>query len=335
MKAVVIREWTDPQVFPIEEVAKPAPGEGEVLLKVHTVGLTFGDMLLSTGRYQIRPKLPFTPSTECSAVVEAVGPGVTAYQPGDRVAAMGFIGRSREERRIIGACREYVAVPEENLAKLPADIDLEQAALVRSNGETSLYALQRGGLQAGETLLVLGAAGGTGYAAISLGKWMGARVIASASSPEKRAIAAGAGADHVIDSRAPDWREQVTALVGTRGVDVVFDPVGGEQAERAFRTLSYGGRFLVIGFAEGTIPRLPLNLPLLKQASAIGCNLLLAYEAEPERVARNKQLVVDLFARGQLTVPPISGRYGILELGEALRTVAEGKQAGRIVLSFA
>jgi len=333
MKAIVIREWSSPQQFPLEDVAEPEPGPGEVLVGVHTVGIVFGDTLIATGRYQVRPKLPFTPGAECSGVIEAVGPGVTAYKPGDRIAALGFIGDSRENRTILGACREKIVVPERNLALVPTGIDLEEAALFRSNMETSYLGLQEGRLQAGETLLVLGAGGGTGSAAVALGKALGARVVASASSEEKRHIASQFGADAVVDSKAADWRQQIEAIVGTRGVDVIYDPVGGEQSERAFRTLGYRGRFVIIGFAAGEIPKLPLNLPLLKASSVVGANLLRAWEHEPQRIADNAQYLLNLFAQGRLKPPPIAKRYTLDEADKAFREVADGQTAGRIVMS--
>ena len=334
MKAIVIREWTDPQQFPLEEVPKPVPAPNEVLFKVHTAGIMFGDTLVATGKYQVRPAFPFTPGSECSGVVEAVGNEVKDYKPGDRVGALGFIGKAREDRRIIGSCREYVVCPERNLVKVPDGVDLEQAALFRGNMETSYFCLQEGRLKPDETLLVLGAGGGTGQAAVALGKIMGARVIASASSKEKRDIALAAGADIAIDSSAADWRDQVSAIVGEKGVDVIYDPVGGPQSERAFRTLGYGGRFLVVGFAAGEIPKLPLNLPLMKASSVIGTNLLRGWEAEPERIAANARYLMKLFAEGKLTVPPITRRYPLTQAAEALRVVASGTLPGRIVVSM-
>lgn len=334
MKAIMVREWAEPQEYPMEDVPVPAPGPGEVLIAVHTVSIVFGDTLIAKGAYQVRPHLPFTPGSECSGVIEAVGEGVSEFQPGDRVAALGFIGKSRETRRILGSCREKLVAPMRNVLKIPDGVDLEQAALFRSNTETSYFALQEGRLKAGETLLVLGAGGGTGYAAVELGKMMGARVIASASSQDKRDIALAGGADHAIDTKAENWREQVEAIVGDKGVDVVYDPVGGDQAERAFRTLGYGGRHLVIGFAAGYIPKLPLNLPLMKASSVIGANLLRGWEAEPERVADNARFLMEKLAEGKLSTPPVAKRYPLAQAGDALREVASGKTAGRILVSM-
>jgi len=335
MKAIVVREWTDPQEFFLEELPIPEPGPGEVLVKIHTAGINFGDTLTASGRYQVQPHLPFTPGAECSGVVEAVGKEIRDYKPGDSVAAIGFIGKARVDRRLLGSCREYAAVPPRNLARLPDGVDLERAALFRSKYETSYFCLQEGNLKPGETLLVLGAGGGTGQAAVALGKIMGARVLASASSPEKRKIALDAGADAAIDSRAADWRKQVEAFAGLRGVDVIYDPVGGDMSERAFRTLGYHGRFLVVGFAAGTIPKLPLNLPLMKAASVVGTNMLVAWEAEPERIAKNAKYLAGLLADGKITLPPIARRYPLAQTADAFRAVASGEIAGRIVVSVA
>jgi NADPH:quinone reductase len=334
MKAVMIREWTTPPQFPVEAVPDPVPGAGEVLVAVHTTGITFGDALVGSGEYQVRPKLPFTPGTECSGIVEAVGTGVTQYQPGDHVACIGFIGNSREAQRILGAYCDKVIAPLRNLVKVPKTADLEQAALFRSNAETGYFALQEGRLKPGETVIVLGAGGGTGHAAVALAKLMGATVIGSASSQDKRDIAIAAGADIAIDSNAEDWRAQVEKFVGKKGVDIIYDPIGGDQSDRAFRTLGYGGRHLVVGFAAGSIPKLALNLPLMKAASIVGANMLRGWENEPERVARSATYLMDLFGDGKLSVPPVARRYPLERAAEAVAEVRAGKTAGRIVLSI-
>ena len=337
MKAIVIREWADPQPFPVEETEEPEPGPGEVRIAVHCVGVSFGDTLISTGRYQVRPSLPFTPGAESAGVVDKLGPGVTEFRVGDRVAPMGFVGKSRDSQRILGGCREKLIAPVANVTAVPEGLSLEMACLFRSNAETALYGLQLARLQAGETMLVLGAGGGTASAAVALGKYFGARVIASASSEAKRRIALDAGADIAIDSGAADWRAQVEAAAGTGPdnpgkVDVVYDPNGGDITECAFRTLGYGGRHLVIGFAAGTIPKLPLNLTLMKSASVIGANLLNAYEEEPERCRENARTVLELLAAGKLPEPVIARRYPLEQAGEAYAEVAAGKIAGRVLI---
>ena len=222
---------------------------------------------------------------------------------------------------------------------MPEQLSLELACLFRSNAETALYGLQLARLEAGETLLVLGAGGGTASAAVALGKYFGARVIASASSEAKRRITIEAGADVAIDSGATDWRAQVEAAAGggpdrPGKVDVIYDPNGGDMSERAFRTLGYGGRHLVVGFAAGTIPKLPLNLTLMKSASVIGANLLNAYEEEPERCRENARLVLDLLAAGKLPEPVIAKRYPLEQAAEAYAEVAAGRIAGRVLITI-
>jgi NADPH2:quinone reductase len=335
MKAVVVREWSDPQRFTLEERDVPLPGAGELLVAIHTAAINFGDTLIATGRYQVKPSLPFTPGTECSGIVLTVGQGVDGFDPGDPVAACGFIGDARKHARILGSFAEQIIVPVANALKAPAHIPLDQLALFRSNAETSLLGLQKGRLAAGETLLVLGAGGGTGLAAVQLGKIMGARVIASASSDEKRGLALAAGADVAIDSQATDWRDQVRDLTDRRGIDVVYDPVGGEATERAFRALAWDGRLVVIGFAAGPIPAIPANLALLKGASMVGVNLLEALRFEPERVASNRSWLMTQFGEGRLTVPPIARRYALSDAAEALRAVSSGEIAGCVVVDVA
>ena len=329
MKAIIIREWSDPQPFPLEHVEEPEPGPGEVRIRVHCVGVTFGETLIATGRYQVKPNLPFVPGSESAGVIDKVGPGVEGLAVGDRVAPMGFVGKSRDSRRILGGCREKLIAPAANITRVPDGVSLEMAALFRSNAETALYSLQLARLKAGETLLVLGAGGGTASAAVALGKHMGARVIGSASSEAKRRIALDAGADVVVDSNAEDWRQQVEA--GGK-VDVIYDPNGGDMSERAFRTLGYGGRHLVVGFAAGAIPKLPLNLTLMKSASVIGANLLNAYEIEPDRCRANAAYLLDLLAEGKLPEPVIAKRYPLEQAAEAYAEVAAGKIAGRVLI---
>lgn len=335
MKAVMVREWSEPQNFFIEDIAIPTPGPGEILASVHTAAVNFGDTLIATGRYQVKPRLPFIPGSECSGVVEAVGTGVTAFAPGDRIAACGFIGDSRLDRHILGTFAEYIVMPSANAVRLPDGVSLADAALFRSNTETSYHALQVGRLRAGETLLVLGAGGGVGFAAVQLGKMIGARVIASASAQDKRDIALAGGADAAIDSYDPDWRARVREVTNGRGIDVVYDPIGGDATERAFRSLAWGGRLLVVGFAAGRIPALPANLPLLKGASLVGVNLLEAQRFEPEKTANNSRELMELFASGKLKVPPIGRSYPLAEALQAIKAVAEGEVAGRVVIDIA
>lgn len=333
MEAMLIHEWRNPPALVYGEIETPALRPGEVLVAVHTAAISFGDTLLATGRYQIQPLLPFVPGSECSGTIAAVGDSVTGLKIGDRVAARGFLGEARVDRRIVGSLAAYTALPAGSVVKVPDSVPLEQAALFRANTETSAFALRKAALQSGETLLVLGAGGGTGFAAVQLGRLAGARVLASASSPEKRRIALDAGAEAAIDSADPDWRGQVDAFAGGKGIDVVYDPLGDAQTERAFRTLGWNGRHIVIGFAAGAIPALPTNLPLLKGASLVGANLLQAMKYDPDTCRQEEQRLMAMFGRGEIGVPPIARRYALRDADKAYADVASGRVAGRVVVT--
>jgi NADPH2:quinone reductase len=328
----MVKSWQAPVKLIVGETPLPAPGAGEVLIRIHTAGVNFGDTLISSGTYQIRPKLPFVPGTECAGVIEAIGEGVTTYRVGDRVAACGFVGDPRKDERIVGAFAEATVVPLDNIALVPDGLSLENAALHRSAAETAYHSLQQGRLAKGETLLVLGAAGACGFAAVQIGKWMGARIIASASSEEKRALALSAGADEAIGSNDPQWRDRVKELTAGRGLDAVFDPVGGPYTEPAFRSLTWGGRLIVVGFAAGTIPKIPTNLALLKGASLVGANLLQAQQFEPARVMANRVEMLKLAASGKLKALPVARRFPLADISEALAAAASGKLVGRVVI---
>jgi len=332
MRTARVSAFADPAQFSVAETPVPVPGRGELLVKVDTAAIVFGDTLINKGRYQIKPVLPFTPGAEGSGTIVACGPGTPGFQTGDRVAVCGFVGDARVTRLIVGMMCEYAIVPQENAILVPAGVSLEAAALFRSNAETAAFALRKGALAPGETLLVLGAGGGTGLAAVQFGKLFGARVIASASSPAKRQLALDAGADLAIDSRAADWRAQVNRLTDGRGLDMVYDPVGGEFSERAFRALRWNGRHLVIGFAAGAIPALPLNLPLMKGAHVIGCNLLQERKYEPAAYEALAAEVMGLLAQGKVSVPPVAARFPLDAIGKAYEEVAGGEVVGRVVV---
>ncbi len=335
MRAVVVRAFSDPQLYSIETIATPAARPGEVVIAVDTAAINFGDTLIASGRYQVRPDPPFVPGSEGSGVVAAIGAGVHAFAPGDRVACCGFVGNARVDRRIAGMFAEYTAVLPANLVRMPDTVALEPAALFRSNAETSAFGLYKGRLKADETLLVLGAGGGTGFAAVQLGKLAGARVIASASTEARRAIALSGGADVAIDSNDPEWRARVSELTGGRGPDVIYDPVGGAGTERAFRSLGWDGRLIVIGFAAGSIPSMPTNLALMKGISLVGANLLQGQHYEPDHCSAESHRLMALFGEGKLSVPPVARRYTLDQAAEALADVARGEAAGRVVIKIA
>ena len=260
MRAVRCHELVGPAGLRVDQIPDPIPGPGEVVIDVRAAGVNFPDVLISYGRYQFKADPPFIPGGEVAGTVSAVGAGVTGIAPGDRVAAT----------MLSGAFAERVAVPAAMVAKLPASVAFETGAALLLTYATTMHALvDRGRLRSGETLLVLGAAGGVGTAAIEVGKCLGARVIAAASSPEKLAYCREHGADAVIDYKSEDLKERAKVL-SSGGVDVVYDAVGGDATEAALRTMAWGGRHLVIGFASGSIPKVPANLVLLKSCELVG-----------------------------------------------------------------
>jgi NADPH:quinone reductase len=324
MQAIVVHAFGPPESLRIDELAAPVPGPGEVHLRTYAAGVSFFDTVMAAGRYQVRPALPFIPGSELSGTVLAVGAGVTRVAPGD----LAYGGRFN------GIFAQELIMPESNVHRLPPGADLATAAVFYGNYITVWHALiDRGGLEADETLLVLGAGGGVGIAACQLGAHLGATVIASASSEAKRALALANGARYAIDSGAPDWRDQIKALTGNRGIDVVVDPVGGAQTERAFRSLGWQGRQLIIGFAGGSIPSIATNLALVKGISLIGVDTLKHIESEPEAVLRARDQLMQLFIRGVLTTP-VAKIYPFEEFAAAMSEVAAGQTAGRIILRF-
>jgi NADPH2:quinone reductase len=320
MRAVVAQAFGPPESFAIEERTTPEPGPGEVRVAVRAAGVSYVDVLVSTGGYQVMPPLPFVPGSEFAGIVEAVGEGA-GLSVGDRVAASGFGG----------AFAEQAVLPTRACIAMPAAMSFEEAAVFRVSYATAYHGLvQRGRLQAGETVLVLGAGGAVGAAAVDVAAALGARVIASASSDAKRELARAMGAEAAIDSRAPDWRDQIKALTEGRGVDIVVDPVGGGASEPAFRSLAWKGRHLVIGFVGG-IARIPANLPLLKGGDLVGVDIRQFGEKEPQRAAENIRVLFALFEVGKLG-PRIAARYPLDHFAEAMRAAFEGQVAGRVVI---
>lgn len=322
MKALVCRTLTGIDDLRVEEVEAPRPGAGEVLVDVAAAGVNFPDVLLTQGKYQFKAPLPFPPGFELAGTVREVGEGVTDFRQGDRVLAMVSHGAFAQQ------CLAKVG----RVALLPAGADMEVAAATMFTYATSYHALKdRATLAQGETLLVLGAAGGTGLAAVELGKTMGARVIAAASSPEKLEVCRQRGADDTIDYSKEDLREGVKRILGDKGVDVVYDPVGGAISEPAFRSLAWRGRFLVIGFTSGEIAKIPLNLPLLKGASVVGVFLGGFMEKDPAAARAQVRLLVEWLASGKIR-PYVSNRYPLDRGVEALREVAERRAKGKVVI---
>ncbi|WP_070096552.1 NADPH:quinone oxidoreductase family protein [Pseudomonas sp. NBRC 111139] len=322
MKAVLCKTLGPARNLVLEEVASPLPKKNEILLDVQAAGVNFPDTLIIEGKYQFQPPLPFSPGGEAAGVVAAVGEKAGAFKVGDRVMALtGW-----------GAFAEQVAVPFYNVLPIPASMDFTTAAAFGMTYGTSMHALrQRGQLQAGETLLVLGASGGVGLAAVEIGKAMGARVIAAASSAEKLAVAKAAGADELIDYSQANLREEIKRLTGGQGVDVIYDPVGGELFEQAVRGLAWNGRLLVVGFASGSIPQLAANLVLLKGAAVLGVFWGAFAQRQPEDNAANFHQLFAWHAEGKLK-PLVSRTYPLAEAGAAIEKLGQRQAVGKLVV---
>jgi NADPH2:quinone reductase len=320
-RAVIADEFGPPESYELREFDPGPPGEGQVRVAIKAAGVSYVDVLTAMGKYQFHPPLPYIPGSEAAGVVEAVGEGVTNLAVGDRVFCGGMGGEFAEVNNFTAA----------TMNRIPEAMSFEQAAIFPVNYMTAHYALaDRGRAKPGESLLVLGAAGGTGFAAIQIGKYLGLRVIASASSEEKRQVALTGGADEVVETGADDWRDQVKAANGGKPVDIVFDPVGGDATELAFRNLGYDGRHLVIGFTAG-IAKLPTNLPLLKSASLVGVQMRDHSLKRPKEAEENRRVVMELAGQGIFN-PAIAARYPIGDYARAMNEAFSGKAAGRIVL---
>ncbi len=322
MRAILCKEYGPADKLVIEDVASPvAKGHG-VRVRVKASGLNFPDTLIIEGKYQLKPTMPFSPGGEMSGEVIEVGEKVTRFKPGDRVA--GLTG--------YGAFAEEVVVPEHNILPIPASMSDEKAAAFSMVYGTSYYALkQRANIQPGETLLVLGASGGVGLATVELGKALGAHVIAAASTAEKLAVAKEAGADDLINYTEEPLKDAVKRLTKSKGVDVIYDPVGGEFTEQALRAMAWNGRHLIIGFAAGDIPKIPANLTLLKGCSVVGVFWGSFTQREPQTSAQNMMELLKLFSEGKID-PRISEVYEFEDYEKALGALTGRTATGKIVL---
>jgi NADPH:quinone reductase len=324
MKAVLCKQFGPPDSLVIEELASPRAGPGEVVLSVKAASLNFPDVLIIQNKYQFKPPLPFSPGSELAGVVKEVGDGVQGVRAGDKVIAF----------TTYGAFAEEVKTEASRLVPLPERMDFVTGAAFLLTYATTDHALRdRGALAAGETLLVLGAAGGVGLAAIEIGKALGARVIACASSEDKLAVCRSHGADATINYAAEDLRERIKALTEGRGVDVVYDPVGGPYTEPAFRSLAWRGRHLVVGFAAGEIPKLPLNLALLKGASLVGVFWGDFARRQPKEFAQSIRQLGRWYAEGKLK-PHVSQTLPLEKAAEALKLMAARQVKGKLVLTI-
>jgi NADPH2:quinone reductase len=322
VKAVLCKAYGPPESLVVEDVPSPTPGPGEVVISVKAASVNFPDVLIIQNKYQFKPPLPFSPGSEVAGIVKAVGEGVTSCKPGDPALAI----------TTYGAFAEEVKTEARRLLPIPAGMDFPTAAAFGLTYATSEHALcDRGQLKAGETLLVLGAAGGVGLAAIEVGKALGARVIACASTDDKLVVCRGHGADDTINYASEDLRERIKALTNGNGADVVYDPVGGPFTEPALRSLAWRGRLLVVGFAAGEIPRIPLNLTLLKGCSIVGVFWGEFTRREPQRFAEAMQRLAGWYAEGKLK-PHVSETFPLERAAEALTLMAERRVTGKVVL---
>jgi NADPH:quinone reductase len=322
MKAVLCKEYGPPDSLVLEDVEPLKPGKGQVLINVKACGVNFPDTLIIQGKYQFKPDMPFSPGGEVAGIVKELGEGVDQVQVGEHVIA--FTGW--------GGFAEEVAVDAAKIIKMPAGMDFATAAAFTLVYGTSHHALKdRAQIQPGETLLVLGASGGVGLAAVELGKVMGAHVIAAASSADKLAVCQQHGADELINYTTEDLKERVKALTKGKGVDVILDPLGGNYSEAALRSIAWKGRLLVIGFAAGDIPRIPLNLTLLKGCSIVGVFWGSFTEREPQHNQENLRELLSWFVQGKLK-PHISATYPLEQAADALKDVMNRKVKGKVVL---
>ena len=324
MKAVLCKQFGPPESLVLEDLPSPKAGPGEAVVSVKAASLNFPDVLIIQNKYQFKPPLPFSPGSELSGVVKEVGEGVKGFKPGDRVISIAPYGAFAEE----------VKVDAGRLVPIPEGMDFNSAAAFLFTYGTSDHALRdRAQLKAGETLLVLGAAGGVGLAAVEIGKALGAKVIACASSADKLEVCRQHGADEGINYATEDLRERIKELTGGKGVDVVYDAVGGPYSEPALRSTGWRGRFLVIGFAAGEIPKIPLNLPLLKGSSVVGVFWGEFTRREPKAFAAGIAQLGAWFREGKLK-PHVSQTFPLAQVVDALKLMSARKVKGKVVLTM-
>ena len=317
MQAIFCEQLGGPEHLVLREIASPTPGPGEVRVALRARGVSFVDVLTIAGEYQTKREVPFIPGSEAAGVVIETGPGVEHVTAGDRVLVPGGF-----------ADEAVVAAPQ--VIPLPATVSFETAAAFRASYCTAYYALQRGRLQAGEVLLVHGAAGGVGLAAVDVGKLLGATVIATASTPEKLAVCTRMGADHVINY-THGFREQVKDLTADRGADVIYDPVGGDVFDESMRCIAPFGRLLIVGFTSGRAAVVKTNHLLIKDAEAIGFTIGALGRLDPARERENLAILMGWLAAGRIT-PHVSHRFPLAQAAEALAVVRERKVMGKAVL---
>jgi len=324
LKALLCKQFGPPESLVLEDVPSPQPGAGEVVISVKAASVNFPDVLIIQNKYQFKPPLPFSPGSELAGVVKLVGDGVHNVRPGDKVIAY----------TTFGAFAEEVKTESGRLLPMPEGMSFEAAAsFILTYGTTDHALRDRGQLRAGETLVVLGAAGGVGVAAIEIGKALGARVIACASSDEKLDVCRLHGADETVNYATEELRERLKALCGAKGVDVIYDAVGGAYTEPAFRAIAWRGRHLVIGFAAGDIPKLPLNLPLLKGAAVIGVFWGEFTRREPQAFAASARQLAWWYQEGRLK-PHVSATFPLAKAADAMNLLASRQAKGKVVVTI-
>lgn len=323
MKALLCRSLGGPETLEVAEIEAPVPGPGEIAIDVEGCGVNFADTLIIQGRYQVKPALPFSPGMEVAGRVASLGEGVTGFSVGQPV--IGMCGTGGYAERVVLEARRAKPRPE--------GIDgVTAAAIPVAYGTAHLGLHQRARLQPGETLLVHGASGGVGLAAVEVGKRMGATVIATASSADKLKVAGEHGADHLINYEEGEFRDRVKELTGGRGADVIFDPVGGDVFDQSVRCIAWEGRLLVVGFAGGRIPELPANLLLVKNFAAMGVFWGAYHDKDPEVVTRSIATLMDWLAEGALK-PLVSRTYSLDEAAQALEDIAARRATGKLVVT--
>ncbi|MBT5919256.1 MAG: NADPH:quinone oxidoreductase family protein [Alphaproteobacteria bacterium] len=324
MKAVLCKEFGGPETLVVDDIPTPTPGEGEVRLRIHACGVNFGDTLIIRGTYQVKPELPFSPGMECAGEISEVGPGVKHHKVGDRVLAMTGHGGFAQE--VIVNAKLLIPIPD----SMPF---VDAAAFPVAYGTSHVGLDYRAGLKAGETLLVLGAAGGVGLTAVEIGKAMGATVIAAASSAEKLEVCKQYGADHVINYSEEDIRERVKEITGGKGADVIYDPVGGDAFDAAMRSIAWEGRLVVIGFASGRVPEAKANILLVKNISVVGFYWGSYNIKKPEVVMDSMKTLLQWYDAAKIK-PHVSHQIPMEKAADALEMMIQRKSTGKVVLTL-
>jgi NADPH2:quinone reductase len=324
MQAIMCRELTGPSGLTLEEVDSPTPGPGQIKVTVRACGINFADSLITSGKYQIKPPLPFSPGFEVAGDVVELGPGVATCEVGDRVIGLPGVGGYAEE--VLVAAEQVLTMPETMSY-------VEGAAFPVVYGTSHVALHHRARLQAGEVLVVHGAAGGVGLTAVEIGKRLGATVIATASTPEKLEVAGNHGADHLINYAQEDIRSRVKALTGGRGADVVYDPVGGDTFTASLSSINFEGRIIVIGFASGTVPQIPANLLLVKNVDVIGLNCQAYMQRNPKVLSQSLGMLLSWYAEGVIR-PYVSATVPLERALVGLQQVVERKSTGKVVITL-